>query len=119
MRIGMAWQVGRMGLVEDLKCAPSLHGRVVHNATPALHVHYAITCVVRCPHVPSKQVHYSSIPKTPATRNITMHATESRSHYRYKQTKMPACHRERERNFTQYGGHLRDKLLQEYEAAPA
>ena len=115
MRIGMAWQVGRMGLVEDLKCAPSLHGRVVHNATPAT----CPLCYNLCTTVPSKHVHYSSIPKTPATRNVTMHATESRSHYRYKQTKMPACHRERERNFTQYGGHLRDKLLQEYEAAPA
>ena len=48
-RHGMAsWEDGHgMGMVEDLKCAPSLHGRVVHNATLATcpHDHYAIACV--------------------------------------------------------------------------
>ena len=53
----MAWQVG-MGMVEDLKCAPSLHGRVVHCAAPVyVHPVYVHTVYVHTVYVHPVYVH--------------------------------------------------------------
>ena len=88
---------GKLGwarMVEDLKCASSLHGRVVHYAA-------APVCTCVCTPSPPR----SRLLCTRATRNVTMHATESRSHC----NKTPKYQRAGERNFMQCRGHFRDK----------